>query len=137
MPRSFFPNATSRAIDYPAWRLINATAEFDDPGRHWIVVTDQREDNDAGEIVAAAEWIAPGGPDLTMPPEEQKAKWKEVQKQWPASLNREALAAFGAAVGPALTSALARAGLPKDADKQMWGMCMIEACLRAHCYLTS
>ncbi|KAH8895431.1 hypothetical protein GQ53DRAFT_762002 [Thozetella sp. PMI_491] len=117
---AFGPSAERRAIDYPAWRLLNATAEFDDSGRHTIVVTDRAEDG-TEKIVATAEWIAPGGADPVTPLEERKAKWREIQKEWPTSLDRAATIEFGNAVGPSMAAALEAAGLPEGADNNMWG----------------
>ncbi len=118
--KALFPDPARRDIDFPPWRLATATARFSDPGRHNIVAVERRDDGT--EVIAGcAEWIAPGGPDPHTPAEEKGAKNEELRKQWPASLDRDAIADFSKTVDAAATAALKKAGLPENAAEDMWG----------------
>ncbi|KAH8900690.1 hypothetical protein GQ53DRAFT_740644 [Thozetella sp. PMI_491] len=116
-----FPDPATRVADFSAWRFMSAADTFADPGRHIIVAVERQEDG-TEEIAGSAEWIAPGGPTPGLSEEELEARKAESKKKQPASFNPEGMANFMATTGEAIAKALANAGLPEDAHKQMWDL---------------
>jgi hypothetical protein len=130
--QALFPDAARRAVDFPAWRIMAVKDTFADPGRHTIVAVERQEDG-TEEIAGSAEWLAPGGPEPDTPAEELAAKKAKRIKKWPTSLNLEVMAVIDKVTSDAVKAGLEKAGLPEDADKNMWG----EFSLQTPCHRSS
>jgi hypothetical protein len=118
--KALFPDETRRATDFPAWRMMYAVETFSDLGRHHIVAVERREDG-SEEIVGTAEWISPGGPDPEASAEELAEKNAKRRVNWPKSIKVEAIIAVEKVTNDAISSGMLKAGLPENAEKDMWG----------------
>ena len=115
-PASREPDLTKRLDDDFQWRCGRAKGGLAHPRRHYIMAEEAREDGDK-DVVGWACWelLLPVDGVKEMSKEEEEKMFEERAKQWPSSLDVDAVKAFGEII-EAETEKI----MGKDGTNGMW-----------------